>query len=183
LELGTKITRQDWSLEAATFYRWDDDLVDWTLTTGGPVARSANNVDIETLGFEMIGTKRWGDFEGIASYTYLHKDEDYGNNAIDASFYALNYAKHRVTLGMIWTPFDILEVRIDNEWRENEDSELRNSRDTAIFTHFALSIYPPQVENLEVFFAVDNAWNDDFEEVPGTPGRGDQYSAGVTFRW
>ena len=183
LELGTKITRQDWSLEAATFYRWDDDLVDWTLTTGGPVARSANNVDIETLGFEMIGTKRWGDFEGIASYTYLHKDEDYGNNAIDASFYALNYAKHRVTLGIIWTPFDILEVRIDNEWRENKDNELRNSRDTAIFTHFALSIYPPQVENLEVFFAVDNAWNDDFEEVPGTPGRGDQYSAGVTFRW
>jgi hypothetical protein len=36
---------------------------------------------------------------------------------------------------------------------------------------------------LELFAAVDNAWNDDYEEVPGTPGRGDQVSCGATYRW
>jgi hypothetical protein len=36
---------------------------------------------------------------------------------------------------------------------------------------------------MELFFAIDNAWDDNFEDVPGTPGRGDQYSAGATFRW
>jgi len=183
LEFGTKIARQEWSFEAAVFYRWDDDLVDWTYNAGTPNARAANNVDIETFGFEVIGTKRWGDVEGIASYTYLHKDEDYGDTTIDASFYALNFAKHRVTLGAIWRPCEIVEVRIDNEWRDNEENALRNGSDSALFTHFGLSIYPPQVEGLEVFFAVDNAWEDDFEDVPGTPGRGDQYSAGLTFRW
>jgi len=183
LELGTKIARQDWSFEAALFYRWDDDLVDWTFTNGSPNARKATNVDIETLGFEVIGTKRWGALEAIASYTYLHKDEDYGDAIIDASFYALNFAKHRVTLGAIWRPIDMVQVRIDNEWRENEDNALRNGSDSALLTHFGVSIYPPQVEGLELFFAIDNAWETDFEDVPGTPGRGDQYSVGATFRW
>jgi vitamin B12 transporter len=183
LELAMNIARQDWSFETAIFYRWDDDLVDWTFTNGSPNARSANNVDIDTFGFELIGTKRWGDIEGIASYTYLHKDEDYGDATIDASFYALNYATHRFTLGAIWRPCEIVEVRIDNEWRENEDNDLRNGSDSALFTHLGLSIYPPQIEGLEIFFAIDNAWEDDFEDVPGTPGRGDQYSAGATFRW
>ncbi|MGZ0706988.1 TonB-dependent receptor plug domain-containing protein [Coraliomargarita sp. W4R53] len=183
LELGTKITRTDWSVEAAIFYRWDEDLVDWTFNTGTPNARAANNVDIETFGFELIGTKRWGDVEGIASYTYLHKDEDYGDATIDASFYALNYAKHRVTLGAIWRPIEIIELRIDNEWRANEDNVLRDGSDSALFSHIGLSIYPPAIEGLEVFFAVDNAWKDSFEDVPGTPGRGDQYSVGATYRW
>jgi outer membrane receptor protein involved in Fe transport len=183
LELGIKLTRNDWSLESAIFYRWDDDLVDWTYSSLSPSARNASNVDLETFGVELIGTKQWKYIEGILSYTYLAKDEDYGSENIDASFYALNYATHRVTLGMIWRPIDILEVRIDNEWRENEDNALRNGSNTAFFTNLSLSIYPPQIENLELFFAIDNVWDDGFEDVPGTPGRGDQYSAGLSYRW
>jgi len=183
LEIGLRLKRADWSLEAALFHRRDDDLVDWTFSEADTNARSANNVDIETFGIELIGTRRWGDLEGIASYTYLHKDEDYGDAMIDASFYALNYANHRITLGAIWRPCDLVEVRLDNEWRQNEDNALREGGDSALFTHFGLSLYPPQIEGLELFFAVDNAWEDDFQDVPGTPGRGDQYSAGATFRW
>lgn len=183
LEIGGALKRADWSLEGAAFYRWDNDLADWTYTDGDAFARSANPVDIDTFGIEIIGTKRWNQIEAIASYTYLDKSEDYGDDAIDASFYALNYANHRVTLGAIWTPIDMVQVRIDNEWRSQEDNNLRNSDDEAFFTHFGLSVYPPQIDGLELFFAIDNAWDDDFEDVPGTPGRGDQYSAGATFRW
>ena len=173
--------RQDWSIEAAVFYRWDDNLVDWTFA--GASAREANPVDIETFGFELIASKRWDSIETIASYSHLNKDEDYGDTTVDASFYALNYAKHRFTLGAIWTPSEIFQFRIDNEWRKNEDNDLRLGSDSAIFTHFGLSIYPPQLKNMELFFAIDNAWDDDFQDVPGTPGRGDQYSAGVTYSW
>ena len=183
LELGTVLRKDDWSFEAVTFYRWDDDLTDWTFDSATPRTRTANNVDIETFGLELIASKRWDSIEAIASYTFLDKDEDYGNDTIDASFYALNYANHRFTLGAIWTPSETVQFRIDNEWRENEDNALRNSSDSALFTHFGLSIYPPQLKNMELFFAVDNAWDDEFEDVPGTPGRGDQYSAGVTFSW
>ncbi|MCH2073581.1 MAG: TonB-dependent receptor [Puniceicoccaceae bacterium] len=181
VEIGTKVMRQDWSIEAAVFYRWDDNLVDWTFA--GTSAREANPVDIETFGLELITSKRWDSIEAIASYTFLDKDEDYGNDTIDASFYALNYAKHRFTLGAIWTLSEIFQFRIDNEWRKNEDNSLRESSDSALFTHFGLSIYLPQLKNMELFLAVDNAWDDDFQDVPGTPGRGDQYSAGVTYNW
>lgn len=183
IEIGGALKRADWSLEGAVFYRWDNDLADWTYTNGDSFARSANSVDIDTFGIEMIGTRRWKQIEAIASYTFLDKSEDYGATDIDASFYALNFANHRGTLGAIWRPCEMLEVRIDNEWRENEDNDLRNSDDSAFFTHFGLSLYPPQIDGLELFFAIDNAWDDDFEDVPGTPGRGDQYSAGATFRW
>ena len=39
--------------QAAVFYRWDDDLVDWTYRLG-VTARSANAVDIGTGGFEIV---------------------------------------------------------------------------------------------------------------------------------
>ena len=181
LEIGGRIRRAEWSYEGAIFYRWDDDLVDWTYA--GESSRSANAVDIETFGIELIASKRWDHIDAIASYTFLNKDEDYGNDAIEASFYALNYANHRITFGAIWTPTDAVQVRIDNEWRSQEDNNLRRTSEEAFFTHIGISVYPPQIDGLEFFIAVDNAWNDDFEEVPGIPGRGDQYSAGVTYSW
>ncbi len=181
LEFGFTLDRTEWSFQSAIFYRWDDDLVDWTYSDITP--RQANAVDIETFGIELIGTRRWGNIEGIASYAYLHKDEDYGSDDVDASFYALNFPDHRATLGAIWRPIEMLEFRIDNEWRSQEDNDLRNGSDNAFFTTVGLSIFPPQVDGLELFAAVDNAWDDDFEEVPGTPGRGDQVSVGATYRW
>lgn len=99
LELGGSLNRDTWTFEGALFYRWDDDLVDWTYSENDTSARSAKGVDIETFGIELIASKRWNSVEAIASYTFLDKDEDYGDDSIDASFYALNYAKHRITLG------------------------------------------------------------------------------------
>ena len=43
-------------------------------------ARQANAVDIETFGVELIASKRWETIEAIASYTFLDKDEDYGDD-------------------------------------------------------------------------------------------------------
>jgi hypothetical protein len=185
LELGAQVTREDWSFEGAVFYRRDDNLVDWVYDRTTPNIRLASNVDINTYGIELIATKRWKNIETIVSYAYLDKEEDYDESVINqyGSFYALNYANHRFTLGTIWTPSEIFQLRIDNEWRANEDNALRKGSDSALFTHIGFSVYPPQVENMELFFAIDNAWDDNFEDVPGTPGRGDQYSAGATFRW
>ena len=181
LELGYSLNRPQWSFDGAIFYRWDEDLVDWTYAGVG--ARSAENMDLETFGIELIGSRRWDAIEAIASYTYLDKDESYGNASVDASFYALNYAKHRITLGAIWTPNEILELRIDNEWRNQEANALRSSDNEALFTHIGLSVFPPEFDNLELFAAFDNAWDDDYQDVPGTPGRGSQLSCGAIYRW
>lgn len=183
LEFGGGIQRQTYTIEGAIFYRWDNELVDWTYANNDIHARSARGVDLENFGLEVIGSKRWDAIEAIASYTYLDKDEDYGRADVDGSFYALNYAKHRVTLGAIWTPNDILELRIDNEWRSQIANALRTSGDNTLFTHIGISIFPPEYDGLELFAALDNAWDDDFQDVPGTPGRGSQVSCGATYRW
>jgi len=173
--------RPQWSLETAIFYRWDDDLVDWTYTGAG--ARSAENVAIETFGFEIIAARNWGSLEALASYSHLQKREEYGNPAVVGSFYALNFPKHRATLGLIFSPNERFEIRLDNEWREQEANALRSGSNHALFSYLGISYYPNESKDLELFLAFDKVWDERFQEIPGTPGRGDQCSFGISRQW
>lgn len=183
LELGLLLEQQTWRLDSAIFYRQDDNLTDWTYSFDSTSARAANAVDIDTAGIEFLATKHFDTVELISSYTYLHKSESYGAADIDASFYALNFPDHRVTLGAIWQPTDLLEFRIDNEWRKQHENTLRNGDDEALFTHLTLKITPSALDNLFITLAADNLWGESFEEIPGTPGRGEQYTLSATYSW
>jgi vitamin B12 transporter len=183
LELGFALDGLTWNLDSAIFYRKDNNLTDWTYSLSSTSARSANPVDIETLGWELLVTTRLANAEIITGYTFLDKSEDYGAIDIDASFYALNYPGHRLTLGAIWHPSDIIEIRVDNEWRKQQDNILRSSGDDAVFTHLTLKISPSQFQGLDIIFAADNLWDESFEEIPGTPGRGEQYTVTITYNW
>ncbi len=183
LELGAKLQRADWMAAIALFYRWDQDLVDWTYAVGNIGARSANNVDIKTLGLECLVSKEWDSLKVLASYALLDKSENYGLATVDASFYALNYAEHRGTLGLIWSPLDTFQLRVDNEWRHQAENAIRSGSDSVFFTHLSLSVYPSQVPEVELFVAVDNLWETEFEEIPGTVGKGRQFSAGLNYFW
>jgi vitamin B12 transporter len=183
IELGLAVERDTWRLDSAIFYRQDDDLTDWTYSFSSSSARSANPVDIKTLGLELLAIKRLDKAQITTSYTFLKKSEDYGSADIDASFYALNYPDHRITLGVIWRPADMVEVRVDNEWRKQEENMLRNGDEDALFTHLTLKISPSQFTGLDIMLAVDNLWDESFEEIPGTPGRGEQYTISAAYHW
>ncbi|ATG77289.1 TonB-dependent receptor [Pseudoalteromonas sp. B131b] len=183
LELGLLLEEQSWQLNSAIFYRKDNNLTDWTFNFDSTSARFANPVDIDTAGVEFLATKHFDTAKLIASYTYLHKSENYGVADIDASFYALNFPDHRLTLGAVYNPTDILEFRIDNEWRTQHKNALRNGNDNALFTQLTLKITPPQLSNLFITLAADNLWDESFEEIPGTPGRGEQYTLSATYSW
>jgi outer membrane receptor protein involved in Fe transport len=183
LELGLALNGLTWSFNSAIFYRKDDDLTDWTYSLSSTSARSANPVNIETLGLEFLVTTRLANAEIITSYAYLNKSEDYGAIDIDASFYALNYPDHRLTLGTIWHLTDTIEIRVDNEWRKQQENILRNGDKNALFTHLTLKVSPINFQGLAIIFAADNLWDENFEEIPGTPGRGEQYTVTVTYNW
>ncbi|MDQ8180896.1 TonB-dependent receptor [Pelagicoccus sp. SDUM812005] len=183
VELGATLKRSDWSVKAAAFVREDADLVDWTYSFAATSARSAKNVDIDTYGFEVIGSKRMGQLELLASATILDKDEDYGDPSVDASFYALNYAKFRATAAAVWRATEQIQFRIDNEYRDQADNVLREGDDAAFFTHVGVYYSVPEVEGLELNASVENLWEDDFQEIPGTPGRGRQFSVGALYGW
>ncbi|MDO6545710.1 TonB-dependent receptor plug domain-containing protein [Pseudoalteromonas carrageenovora] len=183
LELGLLLEEQSWQLNSAIFYRKDNNLTDWTFNFDSTSARFANPVDIDTAGVEFLATKHFDTAKFIASYTYLHKSESYDAADIDASFYALNFPDHRLTLGAVYNPTDIVEFRIDNEWRTQHKNALRNGHDNVFFTQLTLKITPPQLSNLFITLAADNLWDESFEEIPGTPGRGEQYTLSATYSW
>ena len=182
LETGLKIKRDKWKIDSSVFYRWDDDLTDWTFEADNR-NRKANPVDVETFGFELFASRKLDSLDTLASYTYLSKNEKYGSSSIKGSFYALNFPKHRATLGVIWNPTDVLQIRLDNEWREQYKNSIRSGPDHTVYTHLAASYYPKQIDELEIFMAYDKPWDEDFQDVPGTPGRGDQFSLGATYSW
>ncbi len=186
LEIGTNLKRNNWSLSAAIFHRWDEDLIDWTYSESTPNSRKANHADIDTFGFEMIASRQWDILQAICSYSYLKKNEDYKTASVDGSFYALNYPEHRATLGLIWDPIDLLQIRIDNEWREQRDNIIRRNTgapNRSLLSQFAASYYPQRFDDLELFLAYDKPWEEKFQDIPGIAPRGDQFSFGATYNW
>lgn len=181
LEVGYQLENKLWTLHGAAFHRRDDDLADWTYV--GTAARSAENLDLETFGVEFLASRDWGSLQVMLSYGYLSKKEDYGNLIIDGSFYALNFPKHRFTLGVIWDPVDSFQIRVDNEWRDQHNNSLRKGPNESLYSHLVASYYPSNLNALEIFLAYDKPWDEDFQDIPGTPGRGDQFSFGVSKSW
>jgi outer membrane receptor protein involved in Fe transport len=183
LELGADFQASIWSIQAAAFYRWDDDLVDWTYRQG-VTARTANPVDIGTGGFEVVAMTRTPRYSLVLGYTYLNKSADYGAATIDASFYALNFAKHRFTAAVVARLGSGFELRMDNEYRIQEKNFLRTAGgNDALLSGIGLYYLPPAVRGLELSVRVDNLWDSDFQEVPSVPAGRRQYVAGAAYHW
>lgn len=183
LEAGFTGKAGGWTLETAAFYRWDDALTDWTFARG-VTARTANPVDIGTLGLEVVATRRWPRCDLVLGYTWLDKSADYGAATVDASFYALNFARHRLTAAVVLRLGAGFEVRLDNEYRAQEKNFLRTvGGDEAFLSAGGLYYLPPRVRGLEFSLLVDNLWDGDFQEVPAVPAARRRFSAGAAYRW
>ncbi|MBT8087064.1 MAG: TonB-dependent receptor, partial [Gammaproteobacteria bacterium] len=121
-QLSFSVAREtdSWRWRAAIFSRRDDNLVDWTYASGAPFARQANPVDIDVLGFEAFTTREWRNVTLTGGYVFLDKDADYGAAQVDASYYALNFARHRATLALRYRIAERFELRLDSEYRRQE---------------------------------------------------------------
>ena len=181
LSFGRESDERHMNLTA--FYRRDDDLVDWTYDSGAAFARQANDVDIDVIGVALVFGRRWQSLDLIAGYTYLDKDADYGSASVDASFYALNFARHRATLAIGYQLNDRLHLKLDNEYRQQEENPLRASSDSAFVVSASLAWEPPNGHGFGVAIAVDNLGDDDYEQFPGTPAVGRQFSVSVRYDW
>ena len=183
VELGAAGNLAGWITEAALFWRRDDSLVDWTFRRG-VTARAANAVDIDVSGLELVVRRSWAACDLVVGYTGLTKDADYRGALVDASFYALNYAKHRLTAAATVRLGHGLEVRIDNVVRFQAANMLRTiGGDEAVLTALGASYRPAAWRGVELTLQVDNLWDSDFQEVPAVPAARRQFSAGVAYVW
>jgi hypothetical protein len=157
--------------------------VDWTYSSGAPFARQANAVDLDVFGAQLLYSRSWQAIDIVAGYSYLDKDEDYKVDTVDASFYALNFGRHRATLALRVRFSDRLELLLDNEYREQQANPLRASSDNAFISSAALTWHAQDGRGPGVALAVDNIGDDDFEQFPGTPAVGRQVSLSVRYDW
>jgi hypothetical protein len=167
----------------AVFHRSDIDLVDWTFSTGAPFARQANAVDIDVLGAELLFAAQWESLAVSTGYTYLDKDADYVSTTVDASFYALNFARHRATLAISYRFAEPLELRIDNEYRVQRDNPLRSTSSETYLASLSIAWVPPDGRGLGMAFSIDNLTDSDYQPFPGTPAMGRQFSLSASYAW
>lgn len=172
-----------WSAGADLFYRKDDSLVDWTYLEDAPYSRQANAVDLDVMGFEAFLTWQTRTLELIGSYTWLDKSADYGSVQVDASYYALNYARQRFTLAAVYTPSPGFELRLDNEYLRQVANSLRTGPETAYLASLSAFWYPAPLPQMYLRLAADNLANSEFQEFPGTPPMGRQVSLGLGLEW
>jgi hypothetical protein len=170
-------------VRGSLFRRRDDDLVDWTYLQGAPFARQANAVDLDVRGAEFMFARQGDRLDLVAAYNWIDKEADYGNAQVDASFYALNYARQRFTVAVILRPLAWLDVRLDSEYRRQQGNTLRSGRDDALVASFSISAQLPLGQRSRVSLIVDNATDNAFQEFPGTPAVGRQISLGLGFGW
>lgn len=183
-EVGASHKAADWNLQGAVFFRDDDPMVDWTYNYTAPNARTANEVHVKTTGVEFLAARSSERFDIFGSYTWLTKDADYGLATVDASFYALNFAEHRVTFSATARLGGGFEIRNDNEFRIQEENPLRTvGGDEALLTALGLFWNVPRIEGLELSLVVDNLWDSDFQEIPAVTAAGRQVTGSAMFRW
>lgn len=174
-EAGLNFERSKFSTHHAVFYRYDHDLVDWTYQKQkGPVAaRTAENVNTGSFGIENSATVPIASVSVTAGYIFLDKTSDYGIADVDASFYALNYARHRALLSSIYRPSEDITVGVDMELRRQAANILRdNARPAYYLASLSSSWKPPFMGGVEIGAVVFNITNEHFEEAPGVPGTG-----------
>jgi hypothetical protein len=172
-----------WQGRLAVFSRRDDKLVDWTYSTGAPLSRQANPVDIDVAGFEAFFRRQWATVDLVAGYSWLDKNEDYGSALVDASFYALNFARHRATLALRYRFSDSFELRVDTEYRRQQDNPLRIGDDSTYLASLSLLWESAQLDGLSASLIADNLTDSEFQPFPGTPAAGRQLSLIASYGW
>jgi hypothetical protein len=182
-EVGMSGSFAGWTGQAAVFYRRDDNLVDWTYTTG-VFGRAANPVNVGTEGVELVARHSWGLVSVVLGYSALAKSADYTDAQVTASFYALNYARQRLTAALVLQLTEEFELRLDNVARVQAPDSLRTQGgNDALVSSLGLNWHPAGARRFELSLLVDNLWNSAFQSVPAVPASRRQLSFGATYGW
>ncbi|MCU0792337.1 MAG: TonB-dependent receptor [Opitutaceae bacterium] len=184
VELGADWAAGGWTMHTAVFRRQDDNLLDYIFDpTGGlGTSRRAAAADILTHGVELFAQRSWERFDLLLGYTFFEKDDEY-LPPFEGSFYALNYAEHRLTVGGVVRLGGGLELRMDNELRRQADNALRREGNDNVDTAVGLFYRVPGVKGLVLNAQVENLWDTAYQDVPLVPHSPRSWSVGASYAW
>lgn len=183
LELGWSTAWGPAALRVVGFRRWDDALVDWAFATDQPSFRQANAVDLEVWGFEALVDYRVGGSIWSVGYAWLDKSPDYGSATVDASYYALNYARHRITFSGSIPLHERLSLQVDSEWRLQAANSLRQGSDRGFAVNAGLNWVLDAAEQWQWSLVAENLTNDTFEYYPGVRASRRHWTTQLSWRF
>ncbi|MEY3017880.1 MAG: hypothetical protein RL336_1015 [Pseudomonadota bacterium] len=179
LEVGVQHQSGAYSVTSSLFWRREKDATDWTYASQSSYARQANAVNMDIAGWQLQGRLTRNQFWLAAGLTWLDKTSDYGAENVDASYYALNFAKWRTTLNVNYVVTDGISLRFDSEYRHQAPNSLRQSSNTAFLSRLSAVWLASPRHQWSII--VDNLTDDDFQMYPGTPGIGRSASISYDF--
>ena len=185
LELGTKILKQKWSLEACAFYRWGNNIIDWVKLPDSIRWESRNLTNVNAYGVDVTFNYRFDhavfrSFGVVYSYLQLDKKAE----GFDSK-YALDYLKHKLLVSLHHNVWSKLSV----SWKA---SFLDRSGDYADFQTGETMEYKPYVlldarlcwtdRRFDVFADVNNIFNTQYTDYGGLPLPGINCNVGVKLK-
>ena len=105
------------------------------------------------------------------------------HESIDASFYALNFAKHRATAAMRYKFLKAFELRLDSEYRIQEDNPLREGNDSTFLLSTSINWISQTNKRFSTSLVIDNLTDSKYQPFPGTPAIGRQISLNTRYVW
>lgn len=168
LDVGAAWVRDGWTFTVSPFWRWDDDVIDWTRLVATDRWRSTNVRDVATRGVEASIGRRWRSAITRVYYSLLDVDAPALNVL---SKYVLEYARHQ-SGGSISVPLGEgfrMAVNVDHRHRlDGQSYQLVSTRISR------------QMRRVELFVDGSNLLNESYREVAGVAMPGRWISAGVS---
>jgi hypothetical protein len=145
--------------------------------------RQANSVDLDVIGWESIISFRKDPVQLSLSYAYLDKKSDYGTAAVDASYYALNYAQHRLTMSVVCDLTDNIQLQADSSLRRQRDNQLRQSSRDAFELNIGAVWVVDDSGHWVLSVMGENLTNSNFQHFPGALATRRQVTGQIQWRF
>ena len=169
-EIGLKgIPSESMDWEVSVFHRRSKNTVDWMKVTSGALLWDATDIGtLDVYGLEaQLGWYPAQNIEMQFAYTWIYKDREASDFGGYASRYALDYPEHLAQVSLLWRPFQTLELGTVQTLRYQTDNAVRTGNDFGADSSFVVRYTPSKADYATVSLLLNNAWDDDFQTLPG----------------
>ena len=172
LDGGVDYAKNNWSLSATPFGRWDANVIDWVRASPSDLWRSTNVRDVTTRGIEVAASRHFE--RGLARVAYTRLNVDAPTLGL-LSKYALEYPKDSLSASAaVPVPRTGLTLSANADMRRRLDSS-GTQRYTLLGARIAHAAH-----RATLFVEGSNLLNRTYHEILGVEMPGRWITAGVT---